>query len=80
MNKKIENALELDSVELDPFYDEYTKNGDYGKVVTTREFNKMKMCDHICGLDIDSQKVILANLKIIIEKIIERIEKQNLKD
>ncbi len=80
MNKGIENALELDGVELESFYDEYKKSGDYGKVVTTREFNKMKMCDHICRLNEDSQKMILKNLKTVIDKIIERIEMHNSPD
>ncbi len=80
MNKGIENALELDGIELDSFYDEHRKNGDYGKVIITREFNKMKMCDYICGLDIDSQKKILTNLKTVIDRIISRIENLKTED
>ena len=76
MNKGIENALELDGIELNDFYDEHTKYEDYGKVVTIREFDKMKMCNHICKLDVESQKRILTNLKPIIDKIIARVEKQ----
>ena len=77
MNRGIENALEIDNLDLDSFYEEHTSNGDYGKVVTIREFNKMKMCDYICGLDDNSQKTILANLKPIIEKIKVRVEKNS---
>ena len=72
MNKGIENALELDEIELNHFYDEYKKPGDYGTEVIKKEFNKMKLCDYICGLDKDSQKHIFINLKPIIDKIIAR--------
>ncbi|MBE6101232.1 MAG: hypothetical protein E7200_03910 [Selenomonas ruminantium] len=80
MNKGIENALELDDIELDAFYEEHTKNGDYGKVTTIREFNKMKMCDYICSMDNTSQEKVFANLKPVIEKIIARAEKQSARD
>ncbi len=76
MNKGIENALELDGVELDDFYEEHTKYCDYGKVVITKDFDKMKMCDYICGLDSDTQKMILINLKSVIDRIILRMEQQ----
>lgn len=72
MNKGIENALELDDIDISAFYEEHIKNGDYGKVVTTRELDKMKMCDYICELDKDSQKKILSNFKPIIERILAR--------
>lgn len=77
MNKGIENALELDGIILEEFYDYNTKKGDYGKVITTKELNKMKMCDYICNLDIESQKCILSNLKPVIERILARIEAEN---
>ncbi len=80
MNKGIENALELDGIELKNFYDERSKNGDYGKVTTVKEFNKMRMCEYICNLDIDLQKKIFTNLKVIIEKIIDRVKRENVKD
>ena len=41
-------------------------------MVTTRELDKMKMCDYICELDKDSQKKILSNFKPIIERILAR--------
>ena len=78
MNRGIENALELNDIDLNDFYQQHTNYGDYGKVTITKEFDKMKLCDYICELDIDSQKKILANLKPIIENIITRTENQDL--
>lgn len=80
MNKGIENALELDSINISAFYEEHINNGDYGKVVTTKELDKMKMCDYICALDLESQKIILSNLKPIIERIISRAEQHTAND
>ena len=77
MNKGIENALELGDIDISVFYEEHIKNGDYGKVVTTKELDKMKMCDHICALDNTSQIKILANLKPVIERIITRAKQHN---
>lgn len=77
MNKGIENALELDGIDLESFYNEHTHNGDYGQITKIKDFEKMKMCDYICKLDIDSQKRILSNLIPIINKIYERVQQQN---
>ena len=74
MNKGIENALELDDISMDDFYDEHVKHGDYGKVVITKEFNKMKMCNYICGLDVIHQKRIFTNLEPVIKRIVDRAE------
>ncbi|SDB36520.1 AAA family ATPase [Butyrivibrio sp. INlla16] len=51
MNKGIENALELDGIELENFYSIYTHVGDYGQETSVKEFDKMKLCDYVCGLD-----------------------------
>ena len=80
MNKGIENALELDNIDISTFYEEHIKHGDYGNVVTTKESDKMKMCDHICDLDNDSQKKILSNLKPIIERIVTRARQHTATD
>ena len=72
MNKGIENALELEDMDLSGFYKEDIKPGDYGDVVTTRKLDKMKLCEYICSLDNESQKKILINLKPVIERIVER--------
>lgn len=75
MNKGIENALELEGIDLEPFYCEHSRDKDYGSIITIKEFEKMKMCNYICGLDVDSQKSILRNLKPVIDKIVSRIAK-----
>ena len=74
MNKGIENALILDSVDLSPFYQETTKIGDYGKTTTICELDKMKLCEHICSLEEEKVKIILANLKEIIESVDKVLE------
>ncbi|WP_026491139.1 AAA family ATPase [Butyrivibrio sp. XPD2002] len=76
MNKGIENALELDNISLlDNFYETHTYQKDYGQIETKKDFLKMKFCDYICNMDCETQKRVLINLKPIIEKIVERVNK-----
>lgn len=75
MNKGIENALELEEMKSDDFYEEHIVKKDYGNTYISKELDKMKLCNYICGLDIELQKRILMNLKPIIEKIINRLNK-----
>lgn len=77
MNKGIENALELDNIDLENFYEEREEKKDYGNTIKRREFNKMKMCTYICEMEEDVQKDIFVNIKQAIERIIARIEKEN---
>ena len=72
MNKGIENALILDNVDLSQFYTKKDKKGDYGVVSIIQEFNKMKLCEHICSLPTSAQKEILQNLKDIIIDLINK--------
>ncbi len=46
---------------------------DYGGCVTIKELDKIKLADYICGLDTDKQRVILANLKTMIDRICIRV-------
>ena len=80
MNKGIENALELDGIDLECFYEERTEYKDYGNKATFKELDKMKMCDFICDLDIETQKRVLANLKPIIEKVFERLDENTVEE
>ena len=49
LNKGIENLLPA-NVTVDEDYDMKTRDKDYGGSVTTRELNKRRFCDRICGL------------------------------
>ena len=71
MKKGIENALVLDDVTMDDFYITETKQGDYGESKTISTFDKMKFCDYVCSeTDNEELKVIFANLKTQIDKLI----------
>ena len=67
----IENALVLDDVDITNFYSRKEKQGDYGNATIITEFKKMECCDYICSLDKESLKVILGNLKTVIDSILE---------
>ena len=71
MKKGIENALVLDSIDLTGFYNHKTIYGDYGEPKDIPEFKKMEFCDYICSLDEDLLKVILGNLKTVIDSLLE---------
>lgn len=74
MNKGIENALNLDKIDIDSFYDIQEKKGDYGKVTTIKEFQKMKLCNYICSLEKCELLQVFANLKPVIDRIIKLVE------
>jgi len=74
MRKGIENALILDSIDLQPYYSSKTKYGDYGEEKTISEFNKMACCDALCSMDYEILKVVLSNLKIELDKLVSKFE------
>ena len=69
MKKGIENALVLDSVDLEQFYQSKTKEGDYGNNNIITDFKKMEFCDYICNMDKEELKSIFANLKDVIDSM-----------
>lgn len=71
MKKGIENALVLDSIDLTDFYNHKTIYGDYGNTTIITEFKKMEFCDYICSLHDGSLKVILGNLKTVIDSLFD---------
>ncbi|MBR1454710.1 MAG: hypothetical protein IJ593_08740 [Lachnospiraceae bacterium] len=77
MDKGIENALILDDIDIAQFREPYEKKGSYGCINTIQEFNKMKMCEYICKLDDNSQRMILSNLKIAIDDIVDKVNKHD---
>ena len=74
MNKGIENILELEKLDLKPFYHAKTEHKDYGGSVITNTFDKMELCDYICSLDESAKRTIFANFKGVIDKIVKRVE------
>ena len=76
MKKGVENALILNDIDTEPYYKKKTKHDDYGGETTIREFEKMEFCNYICGLDNTTLKVVLKNLKDVIEVLDKLIEKQ----
>lgn len=69
MRKGIENALILDSIDIEPFYIEKIKSGDYGEKTIFTVFEKMKFCEYICGLDKTKLEEVFRNLKEVIEEL-----------
>ena len=71
MKKGIENALVLDEIDVNPYYTHKVIEGDYGNNNTITEFDKMKFCDDLCSIEDERLKKIFANLKKIIDELIE---------
>ena len=67
----IENALVLDDISMESFYETKTFKTDYGEEHTKKEFQKMKLCDSICERDKETLKKVFSNLKGIIDMLIE---------
>lgn len=69
MKKGIENALILDEIDVNPYYSQKIKEGDYGDNNTIVEFKKMEFCEYICSLDVDIQQIVFSNLRTVIESL-----------
>lgn len=69
----IENALNLENVDVTPYYEKKVKVDDYGAESTITTLDKMKMCKDICSKNNEELKIIFSNLKTEIEKIIKII-------
>ena len=67
----IENALVLDGVDVKPYRTQRKEFDGYGSEKIIPEFQKMKFCDDICDFDSAKLKIVLKNLKTVIDKIIE---------
>ena len=68
----IENTFILDSIELQDFYSVKEKTGPYGEKKHNEEFKKMEFCHYVCdSLGLEQQKIVLANLKDIIDNLIK---------
>ena len=71
MRKGIENALILDDVDVSQFQRQKIKEGDYGVDTAIGEFDKMACCDYVCSLPHDDLLRIFANLKTMIDSLLE---------
>lgn len=69
MDIGIENALNLNSINMDNFYIITKKDKNYGGEIVTRELDKMKLCNHICSINNEEAKTILNNVKSFIDRI-----------
>lgn len=74
ISRGIENALILDDVDMDPFYSSKEIIGDYGEKKTIPEFNKTSFCHYICSLEDESLKGIFANLRPILDELVDYFE------
>ena len=69
VNVGIENALVLEDLNMDDFHKDninYTKTGSKSN---NPILEKKKLCDYICNLDDNSLRIVLKNLKELIEEI-----------
>ena len=69
MKVGIENALVLDGLDISPFYTDKSRVGDYGEKHSNQVFEKMKLCDYLCGQDDETLRVVFANLEATIREL-----------
>lgn len=67
----IENALVFGDVDIEPYKKQKVEKDGYGIEKRIPDFQKMECCKYICALDVDRQKEILANLKTVIEELVQ---------
>jgi hypothetical protein len=71
----IENALVLDDIDIEPYRKQRKEVDGYGIEKLIPDFQKMKCCEDICNLDSEKLKIVLKNLKTIIDRLIELLSK-----
>lgn len=69
IKRGIENALILDDINLEDYYNKKESINDYGEIKIISTLENMRLCDDICAKSNDELKSIFANLKVEIEKI-----------
>jgi hypothetical protein len=70
IKKGIENALVLDNVDLTSYYVSKESVGEYGEKKVNETFSKMACCDGLCAMDDDTLRIVFANLKTMIERLV----------
>lgn len=76
IRKGIENALVLDNIDLTPYYVSKESVGEYGEKKVIETFDKMACCDSLCSMEDDTLKVVFANLRAMIERLVELYNEQ----
>ena len=71
INIGIENALVFGEINIEPYKKYKIETDGYGMQKQIPEFQKMDCCRYICSLDADRQKEIFANLKTVIEELMQ---------
>lgn len=71
INIGIENALVFGDINIEPYKKYKIETDGYGMQKQIPEFQKMDCCRYICSLDADRQKEIFANLKTVIEDLMQ---------
>lgn len=70
----IENALVLDGIDLEPYRKQRKEVDGYGIEKLIPDFQKMKCCEDICNLDSEKLKAVFANLKTVIDQLINLLD------
>ena len=69
IKRGIENALILDDIKLEDYYNKKESVSDYGEIKIISTLEKMRLCNDICSKPNNELKPVFANLKVEIEKI-----------
>lgn len=67
----IENALIFGDIDVEPYKHQRVEVDGYGIEKRIPDFQKMECCKHICSLDAERLKMVFANLKMIIEDLVQ---------
>lgn len=67
----VENALVFGDIDVEPYKKQRVEVDGYGIEKRIPDFQKMECCKHICSLDNEHLKLVFANLKTIIEDLVQ---------
>lgn len=67
----VENALVFGDIDIAPYRQQRIEVDGYGIEKRIPDFQKMECCKHICSLDKERLKVVFANLKTVIESLVQ---------
>ena len=67
----VENALVFGDFDVEPYKQQHVEIDGYGIEKRIPDFQKMACCKQICSLDNGRLKAVLANLKSVIDKLIQ---------
>ena len=67
----VENALVFGDIDVAPYRQQRIEVDGYGIEKRIPDFQKMECCKHICSLDKERLKVVFANLKTVIESLVQ---------